>query len=716
MNNPTKSAHPILKWLWILPLVFLSYSLITVVVFKHRIDNISTRYSMPDVDTDGGLWYQWYLSYIQKNGLVYDVMNLESYPLGYDVSFAPSKNLIYSLHVVILNQILGYSWQNLILINNVSALSVYPIAALGAFILCYYLTKNKLAGFFCGLVYGFSFYAVFMGRGTMSINHIEFIPFYFLSLVYYLDNKRLSSLTLSIILFSIMFRADAYYAFWSGLFSLIFVFFYKPESLRKTLYTVLKYYLPLFIVLFLMNVEFLTSQLPIMFNKQTLIQTGRNSNPRDELTNLRYYLSLPLYPINRLREYVGRISLFMTIPLYISILAMYLERKRLHVILLFCFLASVALSAFIPGFYEINLLYFKYFGMFRGVGRLGLFAPLFLAILTGVGIGKLVETGFYRRLPKIKLLAFPLLGLVILMSNLNNDATWYRLTDMAKFKKLYDPIVENQNIRAIASYPMALGSGDAGFPQPYELMGQIIHGKPLAAGLSQFATDEQKNFQSQIKDITNPATVDALAKYGINTILIRNRLLADSLIVNTNLKADQRLRFIGDYAVPTDERNGRTNNDKSRNISLYEIKKPQLNLLEKPILYMVNPKASVTFKKISASKYTLEVSNYKEGDLLILNLPYSEKWQLYEDDLANTSDLAFLAKKPILSSSHVSFHEYANSWSMGKSDSVEPTKLTLFFKSQSIIHLDEFSAYLTSFALIALYLTSKVWEERKKYA
>jgi len=714
VNKPVKMLHPLTKLFLLLTIVFLSYSLITVIIFKHRVVDISTHYTMPDVDTDAGLWYQWYLSYIQKNGLVYDMMNFESYPVGYDISFTPSKNLIYSTHVFILNNIIGYSWQNLILINNISSLVVYPLAALGAFILSYYITRNKLGSFISGLVYGFCFYAIFMGRGAMSINHIELIPFYLLSLIYYLDNRRISSLVVSVFVFGIMFRVDAYYAFWSGLFSTVFVFLYKTDTPINTLKSALRYYIPLFTVLLLMNLEFLISQLPIMLNKQTLIQMGRNSNPRGELTGLQYYLSLPLYPINRLKEHLGPISFFMTLPLYGAAILLYARKKRLYLILLACFLFSVVLSSFVPGFYQINLLYFKYFGMFRGVGRLAMFAALFLALLSGIGISELVKTTFYLRLPKIKLLAFPLAGLIILISNLNNDVTWYRLTDISKIQKLYDPIVRDRSIIAIASYPMNLGSGNVGFPQPYELIGQIIHGKPLAAGLSRFATNEQRELQSQIKDINNPKTIDALAKYGINTVLIRNKLLADSLIVNSNLKADPRLRFVGNYSAPTDEKNGKTNNDKSRDISLYQLKEPLLNSQNKPILYLTNPKTMLTFEKISASKYTITINDLDDSDILVLNLPYSEKWKLFEGDLSKASDLGFFIRKPVLVDKQSIYQNYANGWRLDEFKDKTDIKLTLFFKPRSVIYLDKVLAFSTTFVLCVLYFIYKLKERRGK--
>src|SRR2546423_9052955 len=105
---------------------FLIYVFITAIIFYHRFPNIFTQYGMPDVDTDGGLWYQWYLTYIHKHHLLYDITALAGYPLGYDISLSPANNLIYNIQVFFLEHIFGFSWSNLVLITNVSSLITYP--------------------------------------------------------------------------------------------------------------------------------------------------------------------------------------------------------------------------------------------------------------------------------------------------------------------------------------------------------------------------------------------------------------------------------------------------------------------------------------------------------------------------------------------------------------------------------------------------------------
>ena len=142
---------------WQIITLFLLFTLITLFIFNHRLPNILTQYGMPDIDTDGGLWYQWYLHYIKTHQLVYDIANVAGYPLGYDISASPASNLVFSVQLFIMEHISGFSLKNLIFITNLSSLITYPLSAIGGYLLCYYFTRDKYSSFIAGLIFGFSF-------------------------------------------------------------------------------------------------------------------------------------------------------------------------------------------------------------------------------------------------------------------------------------------------------------------------------------------------------------------------------------------------------------------------------------------------------------------------------------------------------------------------------------------------------------------------------
>lgn len=705
---------------------FLAYTVITLLIFYHRIPNITTQYAMPDVDTDGGLWYQWFLYFINKHHLTYDVITLAGYPFGYDISLSPASNLIYSIQVFILENILGFSWSNLILVTNISSLITYPLSALGGMLLCYYLTKNKSASFIAGLIFSFSFYHIYMGRGQMSINHIEFIPFYFLSLFYYLNKKSFFSLLLSALLFSFMFMADAYYAFFSGIFSVIIISLADPEPFRIKAKTFFSYYSILFIVLLLVNFNFVLSNL-YLFNSEQAAQTGRNSLPKNELTNILYYFS-PL-PFNLLYYYIPQASYFLyNLTFFIAIAGLiFIKNNRLYVTFLLCFLVSIVLSAYIPSLFWINILYFNFFGMFRGVGRLALPGYLFLGLTVGLAISWFMRSSVYKRINRpFRIFLFFMLSTTIILAGLNVDETWMRNTDFSKIAKLYQPVRDNPNISSIAAYPMNLNFNGVGFPQPYQLLGQIIHKKPYANGAN-FSSPQAIAYQKKISNINNKETIDILRKYGVNTIMIYNNLLENSKKINNTLKEDERVSFIGRYIQSRDV--GYVSaNDLSRDISLYEVKNTvNIKQNDKRLLFSPDSNTEITYKKISAYEYIITASNINSDFSIVFDSPYSNKWQLLKGDKSNKNNISFLFSDSNAVGDHQKYNEYANKWTIKKNGlylSKEDTRnsidkssahFTLFFKPYASVTLGNMISYSTIIG-ITIYLISFMVKHKIKNA
>lgn len=708
---------------------FIVYVLITLIIFNHRLPNIFTSYAMPDVDTDGGMWYQWFMVYTKNNGLMPEITTLLVYPFGYDLTFVPFSNLIYSAHIFILN-LLGFSWQKLIFITNFSSLITYPVSALGAAALCFYLTKNKAASFISGLIFGFSFYHIFMGRGQMSINHTEFIPFYFLSLFYFLDKKTLSSLVASSLIFSIMFKADAYYAFFSGIFSLIIVILYKNEKITDKFKTFFKYYVVLFIVLFLMNFNFVLSNLYLFEGGQRVL-SGRNSIPRNELIDILYFFSPTSGSL--LYYFLGKFSFFVFIlPMGLVIASLtFVKKNRVLVISLLCFLLGIVLSAYIPSLYWINELYFKYFPMFRGVGRIILPTYLFFGLMAGIVIAEIGRRKLFIKInKKISYFAFVAFCLIVILSGLNVDETWTRSTDFSKIAMLYEPIKNNKEIKVIATYPMTVGEVAVGCPQTYQLTGQIIHNKNFACGASPFS-NVAIEYYKKISNINNENTIDVLTKYGVDTIILSNKLLNDSGKINSKLKNDERLIFVGRYTASRD--NGYlSTQDLSRDISVYQIKNVVENNKQEKALIYVGENNKLSYRKISPYKYILSINLQRKTDL-VFNSPYSDKWQIFIGDLSGFNDLTFLNRKPVFLDHHVRFNEYANSWQLDPvyiknnlpNDSFRLNKdgsvdllLTIYFKPKALIYLGELFSYITFgfclFILIWVRVKNKIYLKRTK--
>lgn len=641
---------------------FLLYTLITGVIFSHRLPTIFTHYAMPDIDTDGGLWYQWFLVYINKNDLLYDIVELVTYPLGYDIAFSPVDNLIYTFQAKILSLESQFNWQTLIFITNFSSLINYPLAGLGALLLSYYLTRHRAGSFIAGLTYAFSFYFIFMGRGQMSINHAEFIPYYVLSLVYYLDTKTKPALIFSTLFFAVLFKVDAYYAFFSGIFSVLFILLYKRTNINDLIKTSCIYYACLLFFLVVVNLNFIVSNL-YLFNNQLAVQSGRNSTAKGELVPLTYNLSAPensfLYSI------AGRNASFIyIIPIVIAIFGLYkTNKKSLYSLLLACYLLAVLLHSYIIDLFFINEIYFKFFGIFRGVGRLSIPAALFLGIMIAISVKELDN---YLTNKKIYLTYILLIGIIIVISGLNIDGTWYKKTNFSHIATLYEPIKNNQSIKVIAPYPMTLGSDTVGFPINYQELGQIVHNKPLTSGASPFSL-RTVEYQKEIKDINNENTIPNLTRYSIDTILIYNNLMPNSDSINEKLINDGRLTYVGRYTAPYDE--GYTSSvDSSKDISVYQIKEVvNNNQKTKPLFYLESSYSNVEWKKVSASQYELHINNLADSDLLVFNSPYTKKWDLYPY-AGNTHPILFLFNKKIFIDQHILYDDIYNAWNVSANE------------------------------------------------
>jgi len=548
-------------------LSFLFFCFITIIIFWHRVSSITSHYGMPDVDTDGGLWFQWYLVFSRQHDLPINFTHLVGYPFGYNIFSAPVMNHVYSLHAFILEKIMGFSWSNLIIVTNISSLIVYPLSSFGAMLLSYYLTKSFLAGLF----YGFSHYYILMGRGQMSINHAEIIPYYILSLVVFLDKKSYRHLFISALIFSLLFGTDAYYAFFSGIFSFVILLLYpsRNNTSYNKLLTLVVYYSALSLILILMNLDFVLGNL-YMFNRTQMVASGRSSSMLNELVSINTFFSASSESF--LTKTLGPYgSIIKTIPLFVALFGgIFVKRKKTFQTLLLCFSISILLASNSQVFIFLNNLYFKYFGMFRGVSRIILLSALFFGQIVAMSLLSLFRK---FRLDILKQrISIAVLSVIVVVSGLTTDPSWYKNTDFSRIWRAYQLIREDTQIKTVAFYPMNLNMVTWGFPSTYDLVGQIAHNKTLINGSSKDIPGSLDNYK-KIKDIGNPDTIEILSKIGTDTIVLRNNTLDDSDTIIKKLLLDDRLTFVATVKGVLEE-DYSSALEKSVDMTIFKIKKP----------------------------------------------------------------------------------------------------------------------------------------------
>jgi len=264
--------------------------------------------------------------------------------------------------------------------SNFSNFLAYPLTALAGFGLAYYITRNKYASFLAGLIFSFSYYHVLMGRGFMSTNHLEFIPLYYLSLLYALDKKTIASIVLSALALSIAFMCNAYLAFFCGLFS---VFFFLFDKAGFSLKIFLKYYLLTMPILLITNINFFVSQIRV-FNHENFMAIGRNFVAENQTVNILSFFSPS--STNWLYSFYGAGDNFLGYAaLALALVGLFVLRQdKRYFLFFFCFCLSILLASNVPGLFFVNKIYFAIFGMFRAVSRLNLVTSLFLALMASM--------------------------------------------------------------------------------------------------------------------------------------------------------------------------------------------------------------------------------------------------------------------------------------------------------------------------------------------
>lgn len=640
------------KYLFSFGLVFLFYLLISVVIFFPRWQNIVTHYGAADFDTDGTLWYYWARLFTDGHQINFNFTNeLVAFPFGYDVSHIPYFSLIYELNLLGMRA-LGGGWQSIVLVSNLSTLLSYPLAAFTAFLLTFYLTKKTYPSFISGLIFSYSYYHVLMVRGSLSQNHLEFIPLFYLTFLFFLDKPTWKSLLLSSFTFAVLFLSNAYWAFFSIVFTPIFVLFYGTRSLRQRILLGLAYYPSAIVTSIALNLNYVYYQLYNLSPYQLLYVFPKAGTVKDQLISTLSFFSPSANALFRPWEYLGGDHYLGYTAVLIALIGLFIRRKqKVFALFMAAFLLAILLSSRVSPFLVINETYFQYFRAFRAVSRLVIFAALFLGILVALSLDKIKDL-ISRNLPKtlrkraiiVLALCFPLL---ILVDGTPASTLHPQMTNFQRIANLYQPIKENDDIRRIAAYPMEIDGEDGGFPRNYQLIGQIIHGKTLVGGKDRFIT-QAKGFESQIKDLNDPQAIDVLDAADIDTILIYHRMYSQSDDDIRRLKADSRIVYLGTFEQPFDENRDRSSNDLSRKYSLFQIRdvveRNHAGVQLNPELTSTLPSENITVQKVSATRYAITLQNVKEPFALNFTEPFTQQWQLFVD---GKSEPVFLAEREV---------------------------------------------------------------------
>lgn len=535
--------------------VFVFYTMITISIFFHRFVAILSGYGLSDVDTDGALWYYWAFNIVQRTHESFGgTISLIGYPFGYDVGYIPFASLSYTVITTILS-LIGGSLENIVLLSNSMSLFSYPLMGVCMYYLIHYLTRNHITSIVSSMIASFSYYFILMGRGALSNNHIYWIPIVLLLFYKSIDTRKYSWILASAISIGLIWSVNPYWAFFSFLF-LAILFIWEIVSTR-TIYTyfqqivfTLKYAVTSGIAFVMINYQFFINY----FSTADKFSTDRPISG-NELLTLDWYFTPPqhslLYGAGEGDVFVGITATLCAIG------SLFILRNTPHysrfLSIFLCFLIAIMISSNVPGFNIVNTLYFEYFGIFRSVSRMNILVSVFLAIIVGYGLSHGVDFLLKGRqqhtlsIPKAIIYGgVSVIGIVCILESINTDSSWQKISYIEPIQKTYAELAQDTTITAIAPYPMALSNGSSGFPYNFQLIGQIVHQKPIVSGLDPF-NEEAKLFYESISNIENPETIDILKRHGVNTIIIHRNLFVNAQEIIDSLNADSRVMYKGEY-------------------------------------------------------------------------------------------------------------------------------------------------------------------------
>jgi len=175
--------------------IVILYSIITLLFFYPFLPKLNKSIIGPPGDNQKFVWNMWYIKHALTNKLPLTYTNYIYYPRGHTLLFDAVSwfNAFLSVPLQFLF--------SLPLVYNIIILLTFPISGIGAYLLCYYFTKNKLISFIGGYIYAFSPFRFVQSLDHFTLTNIQFIPFFILFYFKVMKEKKTKYLILSIAFF-----------------------------------------------------------------------------------------------------------------------------------------------------------------------------------------------------------------------------------------------------------------------------------------------------------------------------------------------------------------------------------------------------------------------------------------------------------------------------------------------------------------------------------
>jgi len=479
-------------------------------------------------DQTGTIWHFWWLKYAWDHSLSPYLSPMIAAPFGAHLS----------IQYLFLNSIvltLSLLFREIFIYNLLIFIS-FPLSAFAMYLLAYRVSGNRIASVMPGLIFAFSPYHINQAQGHLTLAHIEWMPFYLLSLLMLTENKNYRNAILCGVSFALVVLSDLYYGFFMFIFTLIF-FVYRglfwlltSRELKIDLKKARFYLVTLALaaaLIFAFNLRLFqnTGTVDVKERVHPLVQLmSFSARPWDYLvpsiTNpiFRRYTKPFIFARKHgsntceLSLYLGYVPLLLA---FIGVVYTWTKRKtqiitreKLFAVGFLVFGAFAALLCSAPPYKSIgaltvyfpSYLFFKFLPMFRSYSRFGIVVLMCVAVLAGVGLAYLLELLPGRR-SRIALFATLTIFLGL------EFAFIPRLTLLTAPRPVYSWLAKQKGDFVIAEYPLVKSDDVINYDYMFS---QRIHSKRLVNGSSPYT--EAEEWRIKVKNISDP-DVPALLSY-----------------------------------------------------------------------------------------------------------------------------------------------------------------------------------------------------------
>lgn len=168
-------------------------------------------------DNFGNIWFFWWQNYARQHGLDAASTPFYNAPEGYRMNLNLSESA-WMVPFGLISRFLSPIFTFNLFVFASFFLSFWTMGGLA-----FYITRNRWASFWAGLLYSFSPFHFWQGLSHASLSYIQYLPLFVWSLFYFDRQKSLKSAVFLSLSFTLVSLTSFYYAFFSILVATVFL-------------------------------------------------------------------------------------------------------------------------------------------------------------------------------------------------------------------------------------------------------------------------------------------------------------------------------------------------------------------------------------------------------------------------------------------------------------------------------------------------------------